>query len=152
MKPSQRLAAADIVLPDVAVPVGSYVPAKCVGETVYVSGQLAFVNGSILTPGVLGRDVSTEQGVAAARAAALNCLAAAAQAVGGVDSLTGVCAVTGYLACVPDFDGMSAVLNGASDLFPLVFEGAGVHTRTNVGAPWLPLGSPVEISVQFSTS
>ena len=140
-----------MILPAVAAPVGSYVPAKRHGSSVYVTGQLAFVDGVIPATGLIGREVSLEEGIAAARAAALNALAAAATEVGGVDSLSGVLQLVGYMACVEGFDGLSAVLNGASDLFPLVFGESGVHTRTNVGVGWLPLGSPVEIQVHFTT-
>lgn len=150
MTPTQRLADLGIELPPVAAPVGSYVPARVHGGLVHVTGQLAFVGGEITSPGILGESVTVEQGALAARAAALNSLAAAAQAVGGIDKLTGVLQVVGYSACVPGFDGLSTVLNGASDLFPLVFADAGVHTRTNVGVAWLPLGSPVEVQVLYA--
>lgn len=138
------------MLPSVAAPVGSYTQAQCHGSTVYVTGQLAFVDGVIPWPGRVGEEVSIEQGAEAARAAALNSLAAASAAVGGIDRLSGVIEVVGYTACAPGFDGLSVVLNGASDVFPEVFGAGGRHVRTNVGAAWLPLGSPVEIRVLYA--
>lgn len=136
-------------LPPVPAPVGSYVQARCHGSVVHVTGQLAFVGGEIPWPGRVGEDVSIEDGAKAARTAALNALAAAADEVGGVDRLAGVLEVVGYTACAEGFDGLSAVLNGASDLFPQVFGESGRHVRTNVGVARLPLGSPVEIRVVF---
>lgn len=148
--PSVRMAEAGIVLPDPAKPVGAYVPALCHGDVVHVTGQLAFVDGQIAAPGVLGRDVDLDEGVAAARTAALNAISAAADAVGGVDHLAGVIEVVGFIACVEGFASLSVVLDGASSVFPEVFGDAGRHVRSNVGVAWLPLGSPVEIRVTFA--
>jgi enamine deaminase RidA (YjgF/YER057c/UK114 family) len=148
--PSVRMAEAGLVLPEAARPVGDYVPALCHGDIVHVTGQLAFVDGRILVPGVLGRDVDVDSGAQAARTAALNSLSAAADAVGGIDHLTGVIEVVGYIACVEGFASLSAVLDGASSVFPMVFGEDGRHVRSNVGVSWLPLGSPVEIRVTFA--
>ena len=147
--PSTRFREAGLVLPSVPQPVGSYVQARCLDSLVHVTGQLAFVRGEILRPGRLGEEVSEEEGAEAARAAALNSLAAGAEVAGGLDGLKGVVEVVGYAACMPGFDGLSTVLNGASDVFPMVFGESGRHVRTNVGVSWLPLGSPVEIRVVF---
>ena len=147
--PSNRLSQAGISLPPVAAPVGSYVQARTHGSVVYVTGQLAFVGGDIPWTGRVGDEVTVGQGVEAARAAALNSLAAASDEVGGLDNLSGVLEVTGFIAATPGFEGLSTVLNGASDLFPLVFGEAGRHVRSNVGVAWLPLGSPVEICVTY---
>ena len=147
--PSARLREAGLQLPPVPAPVGSYVQARCHGSTVHVTGQLAFVDGAIPWPGRVGEEVSVADGAEAARVAALNALAAAAAEVGDVDRLTGVIEVVGYTACAQGFDGLSAVLNGASDLFPEIFGESGRHVRTNVGVAWLPLGSPVEVRVVF---
>lgn len=152
MTPSQRLTDLGIHLPSVAAPVGSYVPARVHSGLIHVTGQLAFVDGEIPVTGVLGDAVTVDAGVEAARAATLNSLAAAAQAVGGIDAVGGVLQVVGYMACVHGFAGLSTVLNGASDLLRDVFGDAGVHTRSNVGVAWLPLGSPVEIQVLFFTA
>ncbi len=147
--PSARLREAGLQLPPVPAPVGSYVQARRHGTAVHVTGQLAFVDGEIPWPGRVGEEVSIADGVEAARVAALNALAAAAAEVGGIDRLTGVIEVVGYTACAKGFDGLSAVLNGASDLFREVFGESGRHVRTNVGVAWLPLGSPVEIRVTY---
>ena len=147
--PSARIREAGLQLPPVPAPVGSYVQARRHGTAVHVTGQLAFVDGEIPWPGRVGVEVSLEQGIESASAAALNSLAAAAAEVGGIDSLDGVLEVVGFTACTPGFDGLSAVLNGASDLFPAIFGDGGRHVRTNVGAAWLPLGSPVEIRVTY---
>ena len=85
-----------------------------------------------------------------ARQSALNALAAAAAAVGGVDRLTGVVKVVGFVASVPEFTGQPGVINGASDVLGEIFGDAGRHARSAVGVPVLPLDSPVEVEVVFS--
>lgn len=148
--PSARLATLGVVLPDTPTPVGEYVPARIHGGLVFVTGQLAFRDGAILHAGVLGAEVNEEQGREAARACALNAVAAAAQAAGGVDRLGSVLQITGFLATTSVFTGHSEVLNGASEVLVEVFGAEGRHTRSNVGVASLPLRSPVELQVTFS--
>ena len=148
-QPSKRLIDHGLVLPPVATPVGSYVQAKVHDRLIFVTGQLAFINGEISVPGLLGAQVSADQGATAARVCALNSIAAAASTVGGIDRIAGVLQVTGFLACTEGFTGHSLVLNGASDLFVEIFGEGGRHTRTNIGVGSLPLGSPIELQVTF---
>lgn len=148
--PSARLAALGVVLPDAPLPIGAYVPARIHGGLVFVTGQLAFRDGAILHAGVLGAEVNEEKGREAARACALNAIAAAAQAAGGVDRLGSALQITGFLATTSDFTGHSEVLNGSSELLVEVFGAEGRHTRSNVGVASLPLRSPVELQVTFS--
>jgi enamine deaminase RidA (YjgF/YER057c/UK114 family) len=150
--PSARLHELGLALPAAPAPVGSYVPARVHAGLVFITGQLAFVDGVIAHPGLLGAEVTRDQGVQAAQVCALNAIAAGADAVGGIDELTGVLSIVGYLACAPGFTELSAVLNGASDLLADVFGPEGVHTRTNVGVATLPLGTPVEVQVTFATA
>ena len=149
MAPSARLASLGITLPNAPAPVGAYVPARMHGGMVFVTGQLAFVEGAIIHPGVLGADVDEEQGREAARVCALNAISAASEAAGGVDNLRGVLQIVGYLATTADFTGHSAVLNGASETLVEVFGDAGRHTRSNLGVSSLPLRSTVELQVTF---
>lgn len=144
-KASARLAALGLELPPVPTPVGGYVTAIEHEGLIRTTGQLAFVDGSILIEGLLGDGVDVQTGIAAAQAAALNAIAAAAEAAGGIDRLGQILELTGHLACVPAFREHSRVLDGASDLIREVFGPEGAHVRTNVGTSALPLGSPVEI-------
>lgn len=148
MTPSARLEALGLRLPQAPGPVGSYVQARVHGGVVYVTGQLPFVDGSVLYPGLLGRDLDAEQGALVARTCALNSLAAAADAVGGLDAIAGVLQLVGYLACADGFTGHSLVLDGASDLLREVVAPDG-HTRSNVGVASLPLSSAVELQVTY---
>jgi enamine deaminase RidA (YjgF/YER057c/UK114 family) len=52
-----------------------------------------------------------------------------------------------FVASTPDFTGQPQVANGASELFGSVFADAGVHARSAVGVPVLPLDAPVEVEL-----
>jgi enamine deaminase RidA (YjgF/YER057c/UK114 family) len=149
---SARLAELGIELPSVVPPVAAYIPAKVHGDVVQTSGQLPMVDGSLPATGKVGAEVAAEDAKALARQSALNALAAAADAVGGVDRLTGVLKVTGFVASVPTFTGQPGVINGASEVLGEIFGDAGRHSRSAVGVPVLPLDSPVEVEVAFTFS
>ncbi len=152
MTVSQRLAELGIVLPAVAAPAGIYVPAIVHGDLAYTSGQLPVVDGQLPATGKVGDGDGLVPATAAkayARQSALNAIAAAAAAAGGVDRLAGVVKVTGFVASVPEFTAQPGVINGASELLGEVFGDAGRHARSAVGVPVLPLDSPVEVEVTF---
>ena len=151
MSVSARLAELGIDLPTVAAPVASYIPAKIHGDLVWTSGQLPFVDGELDQTGKVGHgSVDPADAQAAARTCALNALAAAADAVGGVDRITGVFKVTGFVASEPSFTGQPGVINGASGVLGEIFGDAGAHSRSAVGVAALPLDAPVEVEVAFS--
>ena len=150
---SARLAELGIELPTVVPPVAAYVPAKAHGDLVYTAGQLPMISGALPATGKVGDGhglVPASDAQAYARQCALNAIAAAAAAVSGVDRLTGVLKVTGFVASVPEFTGQPGVVNGASELLGEVFGDAGRHARSAVGVPVLPLDSPVEVEVVFT--
>lgn len=153
MAVSQRLAELGIQLPSVVPPVAAYVPAKAHGGLVYTAGQLPMVDGALPATGKVGESdglIAPADAKAFARQCALNALAAAAAAAGGVDRLTGVVKLTGFVASVPEFTGQPGVINGASEVLGEIFGDDGKHARSAVGVPVLPLDSPVEVEVVFS--
>ncbi|WP_408932165.1 RidA family protein [Corynebacterium sp. YSMAA1_1_D6] len=133
-------------LPSVAAPLASYVPATRVGSQVWTSGQLPVVGGELPATGKVGAEVSLEQAQELARTASLNALAAI-DALVGLDQVTRVVKVVGFVASDPSFTEQAAVINGASDFLGEVFGEAGVHARSAVGVAVLPKNSPVEIEV-----
>jgi enamine deaminase RidA (YjgF/YER057c/UK114 family) len=141
-----RLAELGIALPEVAAPVAAYVPAVRTGQLVFTSGQLPFVQGSLAATGKVGGDVSPEEAKDHARTCALNALAAV-DALVGLDSVTRVVKLVGFVASADGFTGQPAVINGASDLLGEVFGEAGQHARAAVGVAELPLGAPVEVEL-----
>ena len=147
MYASERLAELGIDLPAVAAPVAAYVPATRAGDQILTSGQLPFVDGALSVTGKVGAEVSAEEAASAARVAALNAVAAAADVAGGVDLIRRVVKVVVFVASDPAFSGQPAVANGASLLLGEIFGEAGVHVRSAVGVAVLPLDSPVEVEL-----
>ena len=149
MSVTTRLEELGIDLPEVAAPVAAYVPAVVHGGLVYTSGQLPFASGALPATGKVGSEVTPEDAAAYARTCALNALAAAAAAAGGVEKIGGVLRVGGFVASDPSFSGQPGVINGASTVLGEIFGDAGRHARAAVGVAVLPLDSPVEVEVTF---
>jgi enamine deaminase RidA (YjgF/YER057c/UK114 family) len=144
MSIQDRLAELGLTLPQAPAPVAAYVPAVRTGNLIFISGQLPFVNGKLEVTGRLGDGVTLEQGVQAARQAALNALAVTATLV-DLNRVRRVVKVTGFVACAPDFIDHPKVVNGASELLVALFGDRGKHARAAVGMASLPLGAPVEL-------
>ena len=146
MTASARLGQLGVALPEVVAPLASYVPAVRTGNLVYTSGQLPIEGGKLAGTGKVGAEVSPENGKALARICALNALAAVDSLV-GIDAVTRVIKVVGFVASAPGFNGQQGVINGASDLLAEVFGDNGVHARSAVGVAELPLDAPVEVEL-----
>jgi enamine deaminase RidA (YjgF/YER057c/UK114 family) len=141
-----RLLELGMSLPSPPPAVGSYRPSARQGDLVYTSGQLPFVDGTLLIRGKVGVEVPVEEAVEAARICAVNALAAAS-VVTDLDAVTHVLKMTAYIACPPGFIEQATVANGASDLLVEVFGELGSHARAAVGVAALPLDAPVELEM-----
>jgi enamine deaminase RidA (YjgF/YER057c/UK114 family) len=142
-----RLAELGLSVPDVARPVASYVPAVRSGSYVYTSGQLPMRAGDLIATGKVGGEVSPEDAATCAEQCALNAIAAVKAEIGDLDAVRRVVKVVCFVASAPDFTGQPQVANGASNLLGKAFGDAGVHARSAVGVPVLPLGAPVEVEI-----
>lgn len=140
----ERLAALGLTLPEPAAPVAAYVPVVIAGGLAHVSGQLPFVNGSLVT-GRLGEDVSLEDGIIAAQACGVMILAQLKFALGSLARVERVVKLGAYVNSAPAFTDQPKVANGASELMAAVFGDAGLHARSAVGVSVLPLGAAVEV-------
>jgi enamine deaminase RidA (YjgF/YER057c/UK114 family) len=150
MSADARLRDLGLVLPPVPAPAAAYRPYVRHGDLVFTAGQLPMVDGALPRTGKLGDEVSTEEGTALAKRAALNVLAIAAEVAEGDLDRVRVLKLTVFVASVPDFAEQHLVANGASDLLGEVLGEAGVHARSAVGVPVLPLDSPVEVEAVLS--
>ncbi len=147
MTPEERLSELGLTVPEVPAPVASYVPALRSGSLVYTSGQLPMRDGTLVTAGKVGGEVTAEQAVECAQQCALNALAAVSSLVGGLSTVKRVVKVVVYVASAPDFTGQPGVANGASELFGKAFGDQGQHARSAVGVAVLPLDAPVEVEL-----
>ena len=144
----RKLSELGITLPDAPVPAANYVPFVKVDNIVYVSGQIS-IGSNGLIKGVLGADMSIEDGSLAARQCAINLLAQVKVACGGnLDRLQKVIRLGGFVNSKPNFSEQPNVINGASDFLVDLLGDRGRHARTAVGAI-LPLGVAVEIDGIF---
>ena len=142
-----RLAELDITLPELVPPLAAYQPTARSGNLVFTAGQLPARDGEMLAIGKVGGEVTEEQGYECARQCALNALAAVKAEIGSLDDVKRVVKVVVFVASTPDFTGQPKVANGASDTMTAAFGDAGVHARSAVGVPVLPLDAPVEVEI-----
>ena len=148
----RRIAALGLVLPQpVRPPPGVVLPFQFVriaGPRALISGHgPTDADGSIAKPlGKLGRELTVEQGYAAARLTALSILGSLQRALGDLDRIVAWTRVLGMVNSAPGFTQQPSVVNGFSDLILEVFGPAiGAHSRSAVGMAELPFGIPVEI-------
>jgi enamine deaminase RidA (YjgF/YER057c/UK114 family) len=146
---TQRLQALGLDLPAVRES-SKYENHRAVDSSVHVAGQLPFNDGELLGQGIVGRDVDLETGRELARHAALNALAVAADAVGGLDQVR-IVQMLVFVASTPEFGLQSKVADAASELLVDVLGENGRHARTAIGVASLPLNTPVEIQMVCTT-
>lgn len=149
-KPSERLAAMGVALPPVPRPVAAYVPSVRYGDMLLLSGQIPVRDGKVVYEGQVGFEQTLDAAQAAARLCALNAVAVAADAAGGIDNIDRVLKVVVYVASHENFTDQHLVANGASQFLVDVFGDAGRHARAAVGVAELPLNSAVEVDVTFT--
>lgn len=142
-----KLQSMGLKLPPVPKPVASYMPAIVVDKYIYTSGQLPMVEGKLAYKGKLGSDLTEDQGYAAAKICALNCLSAVRDLAGSLDSVERIVKVAGFVNSAPGFVNQPGVINGASELLGEIFSQAGSHARSAVGVSELPLGAAVEVEL-----
>ena len=144
MSVEAKLAELGLTLPAAAAPVAAYVPVVEHGGLAYVSGQVSFVDGTLIK-GRLGEDLTLEQGIAAAQGCGLMILAQLKASLGSLDRVERVVKLGAFINSAGDFTDQPKVANGASELMVAVFGDAGKHARAAVGVPALPLGCAVEV-------
>ena len=145
-----RLKELGIALPTPPAPVASYVPTVTSGNLVFVSGQITSSAEGLKYVGAVGKDLSVEDGKAAARLCAVNLVAQVKAACGGdLDRVRRCVKLTVFVNAAPDFTQHPEVANGASDLLVEIFGEAGKHARAALGAGSLPRGVACEVEAIF---
>ncbi len=123
-----------------------------VQNLLYFSGTVPLKDGKPFRPGLLGKDLTIEQGAEAARYALLTSLAAVKYALGDLDRVQQVVQLIGFVNSAPGFWDQPRVINGAADLLVELYGDRGKPTRAAIGCQGLALNSSVEIilTVLFS--
>ncbi len=147
-----RLAALGLELPAPLIPPpGVILPfeaVRIVGSRAFISGHGPQNTDGSLGPwrGQLGRDLSVEEGYAAARSAALSILGSLKRVLGDLDRVLAWQRVFGMVNSAPGFNRQPSVINGFSDLILELFgSDIGAHSRSAVGMAGLPFDIPVEV-------
>lgn len=145
MKVEKKLQEMGFEIPEVAAPAGVYVLARRVGNLLYLAGQTAHVNGEVKVKGVVGKDLTIEEGQEGARLSALNILSVLKSELGDLDRVKQFVQMIGYVRCTDDFGNYTGVVDGASILFQELYGEIGLAARMTVGTNELPGGSVTEI-------
>lgn len=125
-----------------------------VHNVLYLSGTTPMKDGKPFNTGVVGKDLSLEQGYEAARYATLSSLATVKYALGDLDRVQQVVQLIGFVNSAPGFSDQPRVINGATDLLVELFGDRGKPTRAAIGCQGLALNHSVEVvmTVLFSGS
>lgn len=137
-----------IVLTAPPAPIANYVKFVRTGNLVFLSGHGPEdkAKGGYIT-GKLGRDLSIEEGYAAARLTAISLLSTLQAAIGDLSKVKRIVKVLGMVNATDHFTDQPKVINGFSDLMVAVFGDAGKHARSAVGMASLPMNMAVEIEM-----
>ena len=142
-----KLKELNIDLPPVAVPVAAYVPFVRTGNLVFLSGHIAKRDGKVWA-GQFGKNMTTAEGPAAARAIAIDLLGTLHAAVGDLNRVTRIVKIMSLVNSTSEFTDQHLVTNGASELLAAVFGPAiGAHARSAFGVAQNPMGACIEIEL-----
>ena len=141
-----KLQSLGITLPEVAAPAAAYLPFVRTGNLVFLSGHLAKRDSQVIV-GQLGKNVTTEEGKAAARLIAIDLMGTLHAAVGDLGKVRRIVKVMSLVNSTGDFTEHHLVTNGCSELLVEVFGDAGKHARSAFGVAQIPLGACVEIEL-----
>ncbi len=143
----EQLKKLNIELPAVGKPIANYVNVVRVGNLLFLSGKGPSNEKGVYTTGKVGKDLTLEEGIAAARLTAINQLTVLKAELGDLNKVKRIVKVLGMVNCEADFKDHPKVINGFSDLMVQVFGEKGKHARSAVGMCSLPFNMAVEIEL-----
>ena len=146
----ENLQKLNIEIPKAPDPVGSYVAYKKNANLLFISGQISINSDGKIMTGKLGKELSIDQGRAAAKLCAINIIAQAKKACNErLENIANCIKLTGYVNSTNEFTDQPKIINAASELIYAVFGENGKHTRAAISANSLPLGAAVEVDAIF---
>ena len=147
----KKLSSLSLKLPSAPAPAANYLPYVITNKLLFISGQIS-ANENGLIKGVVGQNMSIEEGYIAAQNCGLSLLAHLNVAINGdFQKFKRVIRIAGYVNSSNNFEDHPKVVNGVSDLMVSVFGENGKHMRIALGAT-LPLGVAVEVEGLFELS
>ena len=148
----ERIAELGLTLPAPMEPPGNFKLVNVHDGLAYVAGHPAIDGSTVLVEGVVGRDLTLEQGYDAARLVALSIIASLKYELGELDRVTNWLRAVGYVQTAPDFHENAKVVNGFSDLIVEIWGEAGRHARSAPGQGPSPLNVPVIVDAIVAVS
>jgi hypothetical protein len=145
MRIEARLEALRLTLPAPLVPPGNFELVKVHAGLGYLAGHGPFDGSALLMQGLIGRDLTVEQGYEAARLTALSILASLKRELGELERVTQWIRAVGYVHSAPGFGQNASVVNGFSDLIVELWGDSGGHARSAPGQGPSPLNVPIII-------
>jgi enamine deaminase RidA (YjgF/YER057c/UK114 family) len=150
MDAETRLQELHLTLPPAAKPIGVYKPAVQTGNLLFTSGHGPLQSDGKLILGVVGKDLTLEQGYQAARQTGLAILATLRATLGSLNKVKRLVKTLGLVNCVGEFKDHPKVINGCSELFAELFgKENGIGARSAIGTISLPGNMAVEIECIF---
>lgn len=145
--PEDRLKEKGLTLPTVSKPIANYVNVVRVGNLLFLSGKGPLQADGTNIVGKVGKDLTLEQGYAAAQLVALHHIAVLKSELGDLSKVKRIVKVLGLVQCEGNFYDQPKVINGYSDLMGAIFGEKGKHARSAIGAIALPGNICVEVEV-----
>ena len=150
MSVEQKLAELNLSLPILTTSKGIYKRCLEVGTLLYVSGHVSINSDGSSITGKVGKDLSDDDGKAAARQCGLAILSSIKDHFGNLDKIKRVIKILGMVNCTPDYANHPVVINGCSELYVQLWgEDNGKGVRSAVGMGSLPGNVAVEIEAVF---
>lgn len=144
---AKRLKEAGVELTAPSKPIANYVKAVRTGNLLYLAGHgPTRADGTNIT-GKVGKDLTLEQGIEAARVTAISLLSTLQAELGDLNKVKRIVKVNAWVNCQSDFADQPKVVNGCSDLLVAIFGEKGKHARAAVGTNALPSNIAVEIEM-----
>ena len=143
----------ELILPTVPSPIANYVPFKIIEKTVFISGQGPIINGKNIYEGKIGKNLTIDDGINAAKLCCLNILSIIKSVCDdNWDNFEEIIKIGGFVNCIDSFKDHPKVINGASDMLVEILGEKGKHSRFAVGSNSLPINIAVEIEAIFILS
>ena len=148
----ERLEELGLVLPAPMEPPGNFELVTVDGGVAYVAGHAPIDGSEVLVRGVVGADLTLEDGYRAARLTGLSILASLKRVLGDLDRVTRWLRAVGYVHAAPGFHENAKVVNGFSDLIVEIWADAGRHARSAPGQGPSPLNVPIIVDAFVAVS
>lgn len=149
MNIAERMEQLGITLPEPPPRGGLYMPCKrFAGNLVYISGCGPDLPDAPYKKGKLGKDLTLEEGMTAAKRCILNAMAVLQREIGSLDRVVSIAKILVFVSSDDDFYQQPQAANGASQQLVDIFgEAVGCPSRSAIGVNVLPGNIPVEVEL-----